>query len=368
MTTPVTVKAWSHFTPPFPTTLQQTDVSPPTADRLGPNDILVEVHAAALNPVDVQLVNLSIFRLPALQAHRSLGKDFAGTLLAKGSAVDDDSLVVGDCIMGFTLNPLGTAISGTLSQVAVFDTTRSCVIKKPTNLSDSQAASLPLVFLTAVTTLSPPHLELPKSSGSKPTVVVLGGSSAVGIYVIQYASLKLGLDVIATCSNRNAEFVRSLGARETIDYTTESVPERLAQLRPVEGYISIIDCVGGTELFSIWSDLLHPRTNAFPKGGNYTTIVGDKTLRSAIGGSITNWYYPKQALRTWRGWFGWAPRYACITLDARKASLLEIEPLVNSGMQVVVDSEYEFQDVPKAFEKLNTGRARGKVVVHVKPR
>ncbi|GAA6064349.1 hypothetical protein JCM10212_004675 [Sporobolomyces blumeae] len=380
---PVTVKAWSHSVPPFPSTLSQVDVHPPTDPRrLDPTSVLVEVDCAALNPVDVQVVNLSIFRLAALKGHHGLGKDFVGTVLAKGSAVTDDAYDVGNVIMGMSFNPLGDALSGTLSQVAVLDTTRTCAIRKPARFSSVEAASLPLVFLTAVTTLSRPYLALPtqwsdptstfstatsSTTSGRGTIVVLGGSSAVGIYVVQYAAKHLGLDVVATCSARNLEFVRSLGARDVIDYTSESVPTRLTDLRPREGYLSIIDCVGGTELFASFDRLLRPRSTEYREGGNYVTIVGDKTSRASIGGSITNWFAPAQLVRSWKGYFGFGPRYRCIMLDSKKEYLDELDALVNAGkLDVVVDSVFAFDEVPQAFEKLNSGRARGKIVVRVK--
>lgn len=101
-----TIKAWVHHTPPFPTTLKQIDIPLPSRETLGANEILVEICSAALNPVDVQIANLSIFRLPALQANRGLGKDFSGKLLSKGRDVKDEDLEVGDEIMGVTLNPV----------------------------------------------------------------------------------------------------------------------------------------------------------------------------------------------------------------------------------------------------------------------
>jgi len=101
-----TIKSWVHHTPPFPTTLKQIDVPIPIRETLGANEILVEVYSAALNPVDVQIANLSIFRLPALQADRGLGKDFSGKILSKGKDVKDVEFEVGDDVMGVTLNPV----------------------------------------------------------------------------------------------------------------------------------------------------------------------------------------------------------------------------------------------------------------------
>lgn len=114
----------------------------------------------------------------------------------------------------------------------------------------------PLVYLTARTCIE--GITTHASQGSK--VVVLGGSSSTGLYVVQLAK-QMGFRVLATCSARNADFVRSLGAEVVVDYSTQSVPEQVKRWAPR----AIVDCVGGTECLG-----LAPR---------YVTIVGDKTSR-----------------------------------------------------------------------------------------
>lgn len=104
MTDTITVESWTHSLPPFPTTLSLTRTSLPS---LGHNDLLLEIYSASLNPVDVQLSNLSIFRIPSLGSNpRGLGKDFVGKLLAKGSNVKRDDLKIGDELFGVTMNPV----------------------------------------------------------------------------------------------------------------------------------------------------------------------------------------------------------------------------------------------------------------------
>lgn len=91
-----TFKAWSHSSPSFPDGLKLVDVTAP--EELQPNAVLVEVVRAALNPVDVQLANMSLFRLAALSYPKALGCDFSGRVTAKGSGVAD--LEVGDEVFG----------------------------------------------------------------------------------------------------------------------------------------------------------------------------------------------------------------------------------------------------------------------------
>ncbi|GAA5838599.1 hypothetical protein JCM9279_003290 [Rhodotorula babjevae] len=375
-------RAWVHGAPPFPSTLSLVDLVAPLPASLGPKELLVEVYAASLNPVDIQLRNLAIFRLPALAGPHGLGCDFAGTVVGRGKDASD--FEVGADVMGVTANPLAGPSGGTLSQLCVIDLSRSTVVPKPAHLSWIQAAALPLVFLTARTVLSPPYLVLPPPppppsgitasqttrTAPTPTIVVLGGASAVGQHVVQLASKRMGLRVVATCSARSTDLVRSLGALETVDYAADDVAERLAALRPTEGeggYLAIIDCVGGSSLLPSVPRLLSPRTRALPAGGSYTTIVGDKTSRAALGGSFLYLLGWAMLWRMLRGWMGFGYRYNCINFKNDASWLAEVDDLTkDDGWTVSVDGEYGFEDVAEAFARVIEGKARGKVVIRVR--
>ncbi|KAK4055234.1 hypothetical protein OIV83_000514 [Microbotryomycetes sp. JL201] len=364
-----TFKAWSRTTPEA--ALQQVDVGAPSADELQPTEILVETYAAALNPVDTQLRNLSIFRLGSLAHPKGVAADYAGVVLAVGNAVTD--FKQGDEVFGMQFQAIPKPIQGALSQIILVDVKASPTVLKPSHLSWAQAASLPLVWLTAQTCLAPPYTIKPPTDFTKsPTIVVLGGSSSVGLYAVQIAKQTLGARVIATCSSRNAAFVRdNLGADVVVDYTSENVVDRLLELRPEEGYTAIIDCVGGIDLIPHLNALLAARNKQlYPEGGSYTTIVGDKTDRSRLGGSTIYLWNPSMVIRHLKGWLGLGPRYACIGLTASAEYLQKAveatKPDRPRETVVQIDSEYEFENVPKAFERLDSGRARGKVIVRVK--
>ncbi|SCV68704.1 BQ2448_825 [Microbotryum intermedium] len=358
--------AWTHATPPFGSTLRKHTFTPPP---LSPTQLLVKVDRAAINSVDVQLANSSVFRLAALSYPKGICEDYAGTVIAKGSEVTE--FAVGDAVLGFHLAALGKPWEGSLSQVRIVEASSAVIKYSPSEkFSPSEAASFPLVFQTAMTALTPPYT--PALTASKPAIVVLGGSSGVGIYAIQYAKLELGAHtVVATCSGKNAEFVQSLGADHVIDYTSEDVLERLLSHRPAEGYMTILDCVGGTALLPHLGQLLS-HAGCTPSGthpgGGYITIVGDATDSERIGGATVYWYNPRMVWRSLWSWYGFGARwrYSCINLQASKAKLRKAVELVQSkGMKIVVDSEYEFEEVEKAFAKLRTRRARGKIVIKV---
>jgi len=101
-------RAWVHSAPPFPSTLSLVDLPPPSPASLNPKELLVRVYAASLNPVDAQLRNLAIFRLPALAGPHGIGCDFAGTVLGRGK--DASEFEIGAEVMGVTVNPVSPVL------------------------------------------------------------------------------------------------------------------------------------------------------------------------------------------------------------------------------------------------------------------
>ncbi|KAG9783969.1 hypothetical protein KCU88_g2935, partial [Aureobasidium melanogenum] len=185
---------------------------------------------------------------------------------------------------------------------------------------------------------------------SENKLVVLGGSSSTGIYTIQIAK-SLGWSILASCSGRNAEFVKGLGASEVVDYTTSptAVVDAVKKFAPH----AIADCVGGTDCIGL--------------APQHVTIVGDKTSRSSMGGSALYLTHPRMVARWLLGYVGLGKSYECILFDARKEWLEETTKL-HPEKDVIIDSVFEFEKAKEAFERLNTGRARGKVVVEPKSR
>jgi NADPH:quinone reductase-like Zn-dependent oxidoreductase len=302
------------------------------------------VHAAALNPVDIQLMNFPLNSLPYLNGAKIPGRDFAGTVLAVGP--ETESLQPGDEVLGLTMALNGT---GTLTEVADIDTKNAaCIVKKPENFSWAQAASLPLVYLTARTVIEKCQPFMKSATPSENKLAVLGGSSATGIYTIAIAK-SLGWTVLSSCSGRNADFVKDLGASEIVDYTIHptAVVDAVQKFSPH----AIADCVGGTDCIGL--------------ARQYVTIVGDKTSRSTMGGSALYLTHPRMVLRWLFGYMGLGNSYECILLDARKEWLEEATKL-DPTKEIFIDSTFDFGRTKEAYERLNTGRARGKVVVEIR--
>ena len=344
------IKAWMYTTSGYPQclptspTAQNVPSSPPT-----PHHVLIRTRAAALNPVDIQLMNLPLFshllqylpRLPiigsTLQGPKGIAEDFSGTVITAGQEAAK-AFSAGDEVLGLTIGLATTA--GCLAEVIDVDTRKATMIRKPQAFSFEQAAALPLTWLTARTSIAgcEPYIK----SGGK--LLVLGGSSATGMHTVHLAKQR-GWQVMATCSGRNASFVQGMGADMVVDYTSENVPAKARQYRPD----AVIDCVGGTECLNM--------------AKRYVTIVGDKTNRAVMGGSATYLWQPKMLARWALGKLGYGVAYDCVNLEFNKSWLGEVVDL--PADKIIIDSEFGFGQVKEAFERLDTGRARGKIVVKV---
>ncbi|THY64778.1 GroES-like protein [Aureobasidium pullulans] len=328
------VKAWTFTHEGYPHAIHKSAL--PAPFRPSATELHVRVKAAALNPVDIQLMNLPIWKyLPKSFAplEKGIAEDFSGIVESAGK---DSGYEVGDEVFGIIF----TLTGGTLQNVAIVNTKSSIVVKKPQDMSWEQAAALPLVWLTARTAIS--NVELFIQSNSR--LAVLGGSSGVGMYVLQLAAQR-GWEVLSTCSSRNAEFVKSMGATRVVDYNTSDVPQAVGEFEPS----AIIDCVGGTSCIGL--------------ANRYVTIVGDKTGRDSMGGAATYLWNPQMVVRTLLGKIGVGKSYACVNLKFQKEWLEETLSLDRE--KIIIDSTWEFDQAKEAFAKLNTGRATGKVIVRV---
>lgn len=178
-------------------------------------------------------------------------------------------------------------------------------------------------------------------------MVVLGGSSACGIHTILLAK-KRGWKVLATCSGKNADFLReSLGADEVADCTKQDVRDEVRKLKPD----AVIDDVGGTEAIGL--------------SKRYVTIVGDKTTRTSMGGPLTYYltFAPRQWIRWTLGRLRLSESYNILVMELNKKWLEEARDLPTD--KIIIDSAFSFDNAKNAYERLNTGRARGKVIVEV---
>ena len=348
-------KAWVYQEQgPLPETLRSTSVSLDT--RLGSNEVMVEVKAVGLNPVDMQLANLpqwiATWILAAgVRKAKVPGADFSGVIRQIGRSVT--KYKIGDEVFGLNVSITG---NGCLSQYIKLLETMPTMTMKPSGLSHVEAAAVPLVFLTAYTALHGWAGFTDRDEGDTQKVLILGASGGVGHIACQLARA-MNKSIVATCSSRNIDFVRSLGVQQVIDYTTDDVVTASSRFGP---YDAILDCVGGTQFIPhLNADLLKPH------GAGYLTVVGDKTSRDALGGMICYLFNPAMILRSFKSLLGCGPRYYCINLSLTRENTTQMVRMLQAGLiRPTIDSVFGFREqVKQAYEYLDTGRVRGKVVI-----
>lgn len=318
-----------------PDVLRIDDVPEP---RVGPRDLRVEVRAASVNPVDVKIRSggqraIIHYRLPW-----TLGLDFAGVVAEVGSAVT--RFEVGDEVYG---SPTHRRPGTYAEQLAVDE---RAVARKPRNLSFTEAASLPLVGLTAWDALV---VKARLRAGQR--VLVHAGSGGVGTFAIQLAK-DLGAHVATTCSAKNHELVTSLGADEAIDYRTQRFEEELSD------YDVVLDAIGG-----------ETRERSFEvlrRGGHLSTMIGgvpDETKKRgpALGLIVA---VSKLASLTLRGRLRHGVSVHHVLRESSGVLLSEITRRVERGaIRAVIDRVLPLESIVEAHEHLETGRTRGKIVI-----
>lgn len=319
--------------------LKIAEVAIPKAGR---SDVLVEIHAAGVNVIDAKLMHGDFKAIIPQKLPLTLGNDFAGIVRAIGD--DVTRFAVGDEVYA---SPNQKRI-GTFAEYIAVD--ENDVAHKPKNLTMDEAASLPLVALTAWQALVEAG-SLKK--GQK--VFIQAGSGGVGTIAIQLAKY-LRATVATTTSARNIELVKRLGADTTIDYKTQDFEDELSgfdfvlhsqDTKTLEKSLRILR--SGGKLVSISG----PPDVAFAKGAGLPL-----PLQLAIKG--LSFKTKKQAKK-----FG--VDYSFLLMRAQGDQLQEITKLVEAGViEPVIDTVYPFAEAPKALEHVESGRSTGKVVISIK--
>jgi alcohol dehydrogenase len=313
------------------------DVTVPTA---GPREVLVRVRAAGLNPVDFKTRNggLKVIRrypLPAI-----LGNEIAGVV--EGVGRDVTRFAVGDRVYA----RLDKDHMGGLAEWAAVH--EQHLARMPATLNFETAAAVPLAALTALQALRD---ELHLSRGQR--VFISGGAGGVGTFAIQLAR-HFGAAVATTASPRGEALVRRLGADVVIDYTRERFDDLL------HDYDAAFDLRGGDEL---------ARTFAVVKrGGTVLSVAGlpePETARRDLGrGHALAALFWLASFSTRRRAARHGVRYRYLFMHPSGADLETIGALIDAHrIEVVVDRTFPFAEAKAALAYLESGRAKGKVVV-----
>jgi NADPH:quinone reductase-like Zn-dependent oxidoreductase len=315
-----------------PEALQLAEVDKPTPAA---NEILVKVHAAALNPVDWHfvrgapyLLRMATGGLKKPSHHRRLGRDYSGTVEAVGPGVT--GFTVGEPVFGMGDGSLAEYLAVAPDRVAVH---------KPERLTFEQAAGVGLAGLTALQALRD---KARVGSGHK--VLIVGAGGGIGTFAVQLAKV-FGADVTGVQSTAALDLVRSLGADRVIDYTDEDFTTDEAR------YDVIFDNVSNCPLPDILR-VLKPGGILVPNGG------GSPDTGTSVRGLVR-----LLAVRPFI-----RQRIRLFVTKRNRADLQMLADLMQAGrITPVIDSRYPLGAAAEALRHLESGHAHGKIVVSIAP-
>lgn len=329
---PSTMKAWIYNDTSGG--LENHLIFNPTANAPGPlhhGQVLIRVISASLNPADYKVPEMGPVAKLVVGTPASPGMDYCGKVVATGPGVTEDKL--GKLVYGTLGKPaqfgsLGEYIVGNVKDVA----------ELPDGVDPDHAATLGVAGQTAYQSIASYV-----SAGEK--VFVNGGSGGCGMFVIQIAKI-LGCHVTTTCSTRNVQFCKDLGADEVIDYTAEDVVEALKSRGQV--FSHAIDHIGSP-------DNLYSQCHTFLLPGKVFVQVGTASMLT---------FAKRLALPRFLG--GGRRKFDILLFSNNRDHLAQVGEWVQSGkIKVAIDSVFDYEHAVDAFKKLRTGRARGKIIVHV---
>jgi NADPH:quinone reductase-like Zn-dependent oxidoreductase len=309
---------------------------------LKPNEILVQVHAVGLNPIDCALPKGTFKPILKFQLPATLGSDLAGVVVEVGRRVT--RFKPGDAVFA-SIFDLGT---GALAEFAVVP--ENAAAPKPANLDFVQAASIPMVGLTSWQALKERAKLKP---GQK--VFIPAGSGGIGTFAIQLAK-HLGAKVGTTTSTGNVDWVRSLGADEVMDYTRQEFAQVL------QNYDAVLGTVKG--------DTIAKSLQILKPGSNVVSLIGPPDAAFARGRGM-NFFFTflfgllsRKIIRRARKR---GVEYSFLFVHPDGRQLAEIGKLLEAGrIRPVIDKVFAFDQAKEALAYLAKGRAKGKVVVQMK--
>lgn len=309
---------------------------------LGPKDVRIQIHAASVNPLDWRIRSGALKVILPYKFPLILGNDCSGVVTEVGDEVT--RFRVGDAVYSRVQDDR----IGTFAQEIV--TAEAAVAHKPAQLSHVEAASLPMVLLTAWQVLTEAtHL----TAGQ--WVLIHGGAGAVGSMAIQVAR-HLGLHVATTVSGKDTDFVKGLGAEKIVDYRTQDFGDI------VRGMDAVLDSIGMDNLLKSFQTV-NP-------GATVVSISDAPTVEVAKARGVSPLLWPvfmalsakpraaaRKANAQYRYWF----------MHADGPKLESLNPLLENGtLHPHVDRVFPFEHTVQAVAYAETGQAKGKVVVQMR--
>lgn len=298
------------------------------------NDVLIEVKAASINPIDKSIVLGNLQAVLPISFPSGIAYDVSGVVSNKGNEVSD--FEIGDLVYA----RVPQEQMGTLAEYVAVNT--NAVSKKPGNISYEEAASIPLAGLTAFQSLEYVNIK------ENDKVLIHAGSGGVGSFAIQYAKAK-GAYVYTTTSTNNVNWVKALGADRVIDYKTEDYKD----------VVKDADIVFDTLGKNYTAEAFH----VIKKGGNVISIAGPLDEASAKMFGMSKYKLPAEllALSQEKG-----ATYTYLFMHPNGDHLKEIKTLIeDEKIKPIIDKTYRLEDSIQAFNHLASGRAKGKIVIKI---
>lgn len=283
------------------------------------DQVLVEVQAASLNPFDTMVREGYLQENIPLKLPVTLGGDIAGVVKEVGADVQD--LAEGDVVYGQANVVAGN--SGALAEYAA--TKAEQVAKAPKGIDITEAASLPLVGVSALQALND-HIKL----AADQKIFIHGGAGGIGSIAIQVAK-NIGAHVATTATGEGVDYVKELGADEVIDYKSEDFSEKLSD------YDAVFDTVGGEDF--------NKSLTILKKGGVAVSMIAqaDEAKVAELGVTALN-------------------QMTHVTSE----KLAELAKLVEDGaVKPNVGKVFPLSEIVEAFEARESGSVAGKIVIHL---
>jgi len=309
---------------------------------MGENEVLAEIHAASINPVDFKIRDGKVKLLLEYKMPLILGNDFSGVVVKVGAKVTRFN--VGDEIYG---RPRKQKIGTFAEYIAVHE---DDIALKPKNLSFEEAASVPLVGLTSYQAL---HDILQLQKGQK--ILIHAGAGGVGTFAIQLAKL-MGATVVTTASAEGMDLVKSLGVDEVINYKSTKFEEEL------KNYDAVFDTLGG--------ETLEKSFNIIKNGGKLVSVSGLPNARFAKeygSGFFKTMLFSAVSYKLTMLERKYNVQYTFLFMKPSGDQLRIISKFIESGkIKPVIDKVFSFKDAQMAMEYSESGRAKGKIILKIR--
>lgn len=308
----------------------------------GPRDVLIEIHAASVNPVDTKIASGTHRAVLRYRLPWTLGLDVSGVVAAVGPEVT--RFAPGDEVFAV----LDHRRPGSFAEYTLAD--EAILARKPAALDHHQAAALPLVAMTAWQALVD-HGRLTRGTH----LLVQAGSGGVGTVALQLARHLGAATIATTCSAANADLVQSLGATHVIDYRTTRYQDVLRDLDLV------LDALGGDDRWQALSVLR--------RGGRHVSIVTDMPQlverRGPYLGALQALGRVARFTAAARLRHGIRAHTVVMRPDGERLAALA-QLAADGALQPVIDSVVPLADLETAFARSRSHRARGKLILAVR--